>query len=254
MKSTEHPSSARSGQPGDDRLALRERLYRDYASHHAGRDHAESVGLVYRCQVRPALPPIPAGPIIDIGCGQGELVRLMLADGYDAEGIDVSPEQVAIARAGGVRRVREADYREVLLARPGHYAAITATDLLEHLSKPEVLDTFDAVVAGLAPRGAFIARVPNAASPLSGHIRYGDFTHETSFTAGSVRQLAAAAGFSSVAVLPCNPLPHGVLSAARLAVWATVSGCYRLALAAETGTFHGHVVTQNLMFVARKQG
>ena len=29
-------------------------------------------------------------------------MRLMLADGYDAMGIDVSPEQVAIARAAGL--------------------------------------------------------------------------------------------------------------------------------------------------------
>ena len=40
--------------------------------------------------------------MVDIGCGSGQLVRCLLADGYDAAGIDVSPEQVALARRAGL--------------------------------------------------------------------------------------------------------------------------------------------------------
>ena len=131
---------------------------------------------------------------MDIGCGRGEMVRLLQVDGFDAEGIDISPEQAALARAAGVARVRQGDLRAILAGHEAHYAAITATDLLEHLTKPEVLQTFDDVAAALAPGGVFVGRVPNAVSPLGGHIRNGDFTHQTSFTARSIRQLAAAAG------------------------------------------------------------
>ena len=42
---------------------------------------------------REKLPPPSAGPVVDIGCGSGQLVRCLLDDGYDAAGIDVSPEQ-----------------------------------------------------------------------------------------------------------------------------------------------------------------
>ncbi len=237
----------------EGRAALRSRLYGAYASQHAGCG-SMATALIYRRDIRPVLPPPGEGPVLDLGCGQGELVRLLGADGYRAHGIDISPEQVALARAAGADRVDLGDYRDTLPARPGHYAAITATDLLEHLAKPEVLSTFDHVAAALAPGGVFVARVPNAVSPLSGHTRYGDFTHETSFTARSVRQLAAAAGFASVTVLPCPPVAHGLLSAARVAVWKPISVCFRLALAAETGVLRGHVVTQNLTFVAWKSG
>jgi 2-polyprenyl-3-methyl-5-hydroxy-6-metoxy-1,4-benzoquinol methylase len=71
--------------------------------------------------------------VVDIGCGQGQLVSLLLADGYDADGIDVSPEQVAIAHMNGLDRVRQGDYQSALAPRLGQIAAITATDLLEHL-------------------------------------------------------------------------------------------------------------------------
>lgn len=231
---------------------LRSRLYEAYASQHVGRGGDEATALIYRRDIRPLLAPPAAGPVVDIGCGRGEIVRLLQADGFDAEGIDISPEQAELARAAGVARVRQGDFRAILAAHPSHYTAITAIDLLEHLTKPEVLQTFDDVAAALTPGGVFVARVPNAVSPHGGHIRNGDFTHQTSFTTRSVRQLAAAAGFDSVLTRSSPPIAHGLASAARVLVWQVVSACYRLALAAETGMLHGHIVTMNLTFAARK--
>lgn len=114
--------------------ALRDRLYEAYASQHAGQGDGEAAAI-YRRDVRPFLLPPSAGPVIDIGCGQGALVRLLAADGYEAEGVDVSPEQVAIAQASGVGHLQQGDYRTVLGTRPGQFAAVTATDLLEHLTE-----------------------------------------------------------------------------------------------------------------------
>lgn len=235
-----------------DRAEFRARLYEAYASHHAGRSGTAAVRLAYRRHIRPALPPARSGSVLDIGCGQGELVRLLLADGYDATGVNVSPEQVAMANAAGLDQVSLGDYRDQLEAQTGQVAAVTATDLLEHLTKAEVIQTFDAVAAALVPGGVFVARVPNAVSPLGGHTRYGDFTHETWFTARSIRQLATAAGFGSVSVRHCPPPVHGLMSGARAVVWTSISAFIRLALAAETGQLRGHVVTQNLTFAARK--
>ena len=231
---------------------MRSRLYEAYASQHVGRGSNQAAALVYRRDIRPLLPTPAVGPVVDLGCGRGELVRLLQADGFEAEGIDISPEQVALAHAAGVARVRHGDFRAILAAQPCHYAAITATDLLEHLTKPEVLQAFDDVAAALAPGGVFVGRVPNAVSPFGGHIRAGDFTHQTSFTARSIRQLAAAAGFDSILARSSPPVAHGLASAARVTVWQMVSACYRIALAAETGMLRGHIVTQNLTFAARK--
>jgi 2-polyprenyl-3-methyl-5-hydroxy-6-metoxy-1,4-benzoquinol methylase len=235
-----------------ERSTVRNRLYEAYASQHAGFGNHQAPALIYRRDIRRLLPPPSAGPVIDIGCGQGELVELLHADGYDARGIDVSPEQVAIAHAARIEGVRQGDYLELLAERPDRFAAITATDLLEHLTKGEVLSTFDSVAQALIPGGIFVARVPNAVSPVGGYIRYGDFTHETWYTARSVRQLAAASGLSVTDVRPCPPVAHGLLSAARAAVWKPVSALYKIGLAAETGQLRGHIVTLNLMFAARK--
>jgi SAM-dependent methyltransferase len=235
-----------------DLSSLRDRLYESYASQHSGTGSVSATRVIYRRDIRPLLPPPSAGPVLDIGCGSGQLVRCLRDDGYDAAGIDVSPEQVALARAAGIEQVRQGDYLDLLRAHPGGLAAVTATDLLEHLTKPEVLGTFDAVALALRPGGRFVARVPNAVSPFGGHIRYGDFTHETWYTSRSVRQLAAAARFGRVEVIDCPPPTHGLANALRGTLWKPVSGLLKLALAVETGAIRGHIVTQNLTFVAMK--
>ncbi len=231
---------------------MRDRLYRAYASQHAGCAGNGAAKSIFRRDIRPFLPHPTAGAVADIGCGQGALVQLLLADGYDAYGIDVSPEQVRLAQAAGLNQIRRGDYRDLLAERQGQLGAVTATDLLEHLTKNEVVETFDCVSQALVPGGVFVARVPNSVSPLCGNIRYGDFTHESSFTARSIRQLAATSGFSDVHVRPCPPVVHGLMSATRVPVWKAFSGLFKLALAAETGQLRGHIVTQNLTFVARK--
>ena len=231
---------------------LRDRLYESYVSQHSGMGSGDATWLIYRRDIRPLLPPLSAGPVVDIGCGSGHLVRCLLADGYAAKGIDVSPEQVRLAHEAGLAQVHQGDYLGLLAGCPGQLAAVTATDLLEHLTKPEVLTTFDAVAAALRPGGRFVARVPNAVSPFGGHIRYGDFTHETWFTARSVRQLAAAAGLDPIAVSGCPPPMHGAASVVRMAIWKPVSGLFKLVLAAETGAVRGHIVTQNLTFAVAK--
>jgi cyclopropane fatty-acyl-phospholipid synthase-like methyltransferase len=198
------------------------------------------------------LLPIPrCGEVLDLGCGQGDLVRCLIEDGYAASGIDVSPEQVSLARAAGLSTVRLGDYRDELHGRSGRLAAVTACDFLEHLTKTEALEAFDSVARSLQPGGLFVARVPNAVSPLGGYIRHGDFTHESWYSELSVRQLAAAAGFSAVTCRECAPLARGAAGQLRVMAWKPISAVLKLALAVETGVRVGHIVSQNLTFAAR---
>lgn len=231
--------------------AFRERLYESYSSTHAGLTSSVASAIIYRRDIRPHLPTLALGQrVLDIGCGQGELVALLTADGFLASGIDVSPEQVRLAHAAGRVHVRQGDFHDYLSASRGEWDAIVATDVLEHMNRQELLPTFDAIRAALKPNGLFLARVPNAVSPTGGHIMYGDITHQTWFTRHSVAQLAAVAGFAHVQTYACPPPVHGLRSSCRAAIWALISGLLKLALVAETGQLRGHIVTQNLTFVA----
>ncbi|MFD2766144.1 class I SAM-dependent methyltransferase [Micromonospora eburnea] len=231
-----------------------DRVYETYTSDHAGLSDRRACSFAYRRDIRPHLRPATERPcrVLDIGCGQGDLVGLMQADGIEAYGVDISPEQVEVARSRGLDRVCLGDFHSRLRAEPGTWDAVVATDILEHLSKDDVVRTFDEVRAALRPGGRFLARVPNAVSPTGGHIMYGDITHRTWFTRRSVAQLAAVAGFESVRISACPPPVHGFASLVRSVVWSSISATWKVALAAETGQLRGHIVTQNLVFVARR--
>jgi 2-polyprenyl-3-methyl-5-hydroxy-6-metoxy-1,4-benzoquinol methylase len=232
---------------------VRDRLYEAYASTHSGRSDRAAAALIYRRDIRPHLPAPAAGRrVLDIGCGQGDLVRLLQLDGFDAHGVDASPEQVRIAAAAGCGDIVHGDFFAYLDSAPDRWAAIVATDVLEHLAKDEVVRAFDHVHAALAPGGIFVARVPNAVSPTGGSVMFGDLTHETWFTRRSVAQLAVVSGFARLQVFACPPAVHGVASATRALLWKPISGLVKLALAAETGELRGHITTQNLTFVAHK--
>jgi hypothetical protein len=137
-------------------------------------------------------------------CGQGEIVKVLIADGYHAVRVDVSPEQVDLVHLSGLERIRHSDYRDSFAEGSGQFAAATTTNRLERLTKNEVLDTLYRVARALIPGGVFIARVPSAISPLGGHIRYGDFTHQSCYTERIVQQLAAEARSRSVACRPAH--------------------------------------------------
>lgn len=237
--------------PTDER---RRRLYERYADTHAG---LKSPGDESRTFERDIFPHLPPGDrelhlVVDIGCGQGRLVEQLIAHGYTAaQGIDISPQQVELAHAAGIRNVECGDYRETLVRYRGELGAVIATDFLEHFTKDEVLSIFDDIHRGLAPGGVFVVRSPNATSPFFGNYQFGDFTHEVTFTPRSFAQIAATAGFQRTRVFACTPYAHGVKSAVRVAIWRAVSSALKLALAAETGAT-GHIVTQNFIGVAVK--
>ena len=230
--------------------ATRDRLYAAYATTHAGVSDGGSEPAFQR-DIAPHLPTDRSAVILDLGCGQGQLVQHLLDHGYaNSRGVDISPEQVELAHKAGIGSVTLGDYRAGFDGAT--FDAVTATDFFEHLTKAEVLEALDRVHEALRAGGVLILRVPNSVSPFGGNFRYGDFTHETSFTARSLRQLAAAAHFADVDVFACPPPVHGAKSLLRSAVWKATSGAMKLALAAETGAVRGHLVTQNVVAVMRK--
>lgn len=225
-------------------------LYREYASTHAGPKHLNDERRVAARDIFPHLPPPSTRPILDVGCGQGLLVQVLLDAGYIAtQGADISPEQVAIAHSRGLTTsVHCLDYRKVVGTT--EWMAVIATDLVEHLSKSEAIELFDLVRSSLGRDGCFIMRSPNATSPFAGNYQYSDITHQTFLTPRSFVQLARLTGFRTAVAYPCAPVGDGVRLLLRQAVWTVSSWAMRLSLAAETGRTD-HIVTQNFVGVAR---
>jgi 2-polyprenyl-3-methyl-5-hydroxy-6-metoxy-1,4-benzoquinol methylase len=224
-------------------------LYSIYRSTHFEETAASSVTTAG--QILPHLPEERNALILELGSGSGELIRSMIEAGYSrVSGVDLSEEQVAHAHALGTESVAHGDLFERLAVQEEPLDAAVCVDVLEHLEKPEVLRALQAIRAVLAPGGRVVVRVPNAQSPFGGRFRYGDFTHETGFTQLSAQQVMLATGYSWVRIYPAEPVVHGFISAIRLGLWKLIASIIKFALAVETGTVRGHIVTQNLIVVA----
>jgi SAM-dependent methyltransferase len=227
-------------------------LYAAYASTHAGVKDRRAEAGVFREQLAPHLPVSRSARILELGCGQGELLRLMHQAGYIAAmGVDHSEEQVAIARANGIANVILGDIQSVL-TEADCLECVVAFDFLEHFSRDDGLSLLSLIHDRLVDGGRLILRVPNAASPLGGYYQFGDLTHQMGYTTRSLSQAARVIGFGSLSTYPCQPPRRGVKSRGRRAASKLVGLLFKLGLVAETGKIRGHVVTANLVAVLRK--
>ena len=141
-----------------------------------------------------------AGPALDYGAGRGQGVRYLRARGFgEVEAYDPNP-----TLAAGLAQVADAVHQgpalEFLAGQRGRYGLILCKDVLEHLERDATLPVLRALLAALAPGGRLVLSVPHAVSFVGQTWRYGDFTHRTTFTAGSLRYVLEAAGARAIAL------------------------------------------------------
>lgn len=196
-------------------------------------------------------PPAREAAIFEIGCGHGALIHVARARGYRAmRGVDGSPAQVEAARRLGIDAIEAGDGLAALQAlAPASQDCVVAFDVIEHLTKDELIAMTDAIARALKPGGRWIIHVPNGASPFGGIVRYGDLTHELAFTEESLAQLALSSGFVSIDFHEDAPIAHGLKSAVRAALWPLVRFALKAMITVEAGGAP-RVLTQNILAVA----
>jgi 2-polyprenyl-3-methyl-5-hydroxy-6-metoxy-1,4-benzoquinol methylase len=240
-------------------MDYREKLYSTYVSTHTAHLYGEATleGIrkqfpVWKSYYGRFLPRDKAAKILDIGCGNGGFLWWLQQIGYrNSSGIDISQEQIQIARGLGIKNVKCADLIGFLESKQGYYDVIFLMDVIEHFNKNEILGilklTFDSLNSG----GEVIIQTPNGESLFSGRLRYGDFTHEVIFTKSSLNQILQAAGFKDTEFYPTEPVPKGLKSAVRYLLWKGIETILKFYVAIETGSFSG-IFTQNIIALGKK--
>lgn len=95
--------------------------------------------------------------LLDVGCALGDVVLEAQADGWDAEGVEISPAAAAEARRRGAR-VHCGALQELALPAQS-YDAITLYDVIEHL--PDPVAALREIRRLLAPEGVLHIVTPN---------------------------------------------------------------------------------------------
>ncbi|GAA1373767.1 3' terminal RNA ribose 2'-O-methyltransferase Hen1 [Streptomyces beijiangensis] len=173
-----------------------------------------------------ALRAAGAGRVLDLGCGQGQLVHELLKDVRFTEvvGVDVSMRALNIAaRRLRIERMGERQSGRVKLMqgslaytdkRLKGYDAAVLSEVIEHLDLPR-LPALEYAVFGTARPGTVLVTTPNVEYNVrwetlpAGHVRHGD--HRFEWTREEFRTWAGAVaerhgyGVEFVAVGPDDP-------------------------------------------------
>jgi len=146
------------------------------------------------------------GPVLDAGCGRGELLRLLRDEGIPAAGVDTNPVSVQALRREGLS-VEEGDAVGYLESRPpGSLGAVTAFQLVEHWTPAEIFRFLQAARRALAPGGVLVAETINSDSLSALRAFYLDPTHVRPVPPDALRFLAEAAGLTDLRVVFRSPL------------------------------------------------
>ena len=202
----------------------------------------------------PHLPPSRDAFIVDAACGIGYALAMLQRAGYSrAVGIDLSEEQVEVARSKGMP-VERAEAIAWLTARPGQLDAVLALDFAEHLTRDELLAFLDACRTALKPGGRVVIKTPNALSPLASRFRWRDLTHELVYSEHSLRQAFLTCDLAPVAIVGERFKPLTLKARVRGWVAGAMRALWRLYLVAELGSEDLRTPLEfNLIAVAEKR-
>jgi len=106
----------------------------------------------------------PARPVLDVGCGRGDFLEVLVGRGVDARGIDLDAEAVRRARQRGLP-VEFGDASGYLGGVPaGSLGGVFVSQVVEHLSTPELIRLLHAAHQALAEGGVLIVETLNPES------------------------------------------------------------------------------------------
>lgn len=208
-----------------------------------------SKDLIFRGILRELKTRVSARPrsLLDIGAHAGRFMFLAQRAGWTVEGIELNPRTAAYAERLTGAPVRQANAHE-LRAEGRRYAAVTLTDVLEHIPDPMPLL---AVIAGLVePGGCIAVKVPSGGNQdikerilrATGWRRASiaaNLVHVNHFSVRSLRLALERTGFTRVTVRTGAPelwplTSHAARAALRNAVRLSLYAAARLPGAVRT--------------------
>lgn len=186
------------------------------------------------------------GAVLELGCGPGYTLEFLKRAGFaNAKGIDISIEQVAIARGRGMDAT-VADVFGFLRSESDKYALVVAIDFLEHFTKNELTELVTLIRQSLTPKGVLLLQTINGSGLLSNGLIYGDMTHSTILSIHSIKQLLRVIGFDHIQFFETSPVSKNAIGLIRNGLWRIIRFIANAVRLVETGRTE-QILTQNFI-------
>ena len=143
--------------------------------------------------------------ILNISCGPGYFVNLLVKEGYNnVTGIDSFEEKIKHAKSHGL----PCECAEAFIYLENStelFDVIFCEQELNHLTKSEILEFVELCHSKLKQGGTLITHALNGANPITGAEALSqNFDHYNTFTEYTFRQIFEYCNFSNIKVIPLN--------------------------------------------------
>ncbi|HUB73893.1 MAG TPA: class I SAM-dependent methyltransferase [Solirubrobacteraceae bacterium] len=168
-------------------------------------------------------------PVLDVGCGRGELLALLLEQGIAASGVDSDAGMIARCRELGVHaELGDANEHLAGLA-DGSVGAVFSAQVIEHLPYQELQRLLALARRKLRPGGLFIAETVNPHRIASLKTFWVDLTHQHPIFPEVALALCGIAGYPAAYVFApgFDSFPEARFKSPSYAVVATTPGAVR---------------------------
>ena len=143
----------------------------------------------------------PHAPVLDVGCGRGELLELLRDAGVEGRGVDADEAMVERCRSKGLE-VEQADAISYLERQPpGSLGAIAAIHVVEHLPHDAFERLLELARGTLVPGGLLVFETINPHSVPAFKTFWVDPTHRAPIFPEVASALARIHGFASAEIV-----------------------------------------------------
>jgi glycosyltransferase involved in cell wall biosynthesis/2-polyprenyl-3-methyl-5-hydroxy-6-metoxy-1,4-benzoquinol methylase len=168
-----------------------ERAYIDFEA--AFRGPEERVREIQRAYL-PLL--VGQAPVLDLGCGRGELLDLLAQAGVPASGVDMDAGMVEHARAKGHEVALGDAVAHLRALAPGSLGAVVALEVIEHLPYQALLELLALAHSRLRPDGVLLLETVNPHAVHAMKAFWVDPTHQHPLFPEVTLELCRVTGFA----------------------------------------------------------
>jgi SAM-dependent methyltransferase len=171
------------------------------------RDEIKRSLLIYRNDLRAARDRVGvSGPVVDIGCGRGELLEVLGEDKFQAVGVDSNALQLDAARRRGAVVVHADAFEYLRGLEDESVLAVTGIHVVEHIPFPALVCLMQQVVRVLKKGGVALFETPNPRNLIVGATTFHlDPTHIRQLPPEVMKVLFETVGFEQIEIRPLHP-------------------------------------------------
>jgi 2-polyprenyl-3-methyl-5-hydroxy-6-metoxy-1,4-benzoquinol methylase len=151
------------------------------------------------------------GPVLDVGCGRGELLELLARHGIEAVGVDSNKLMVEYCVSKGLKVTHADGMLHIANLPDGSLGAITALHVIEHLDLNSLCNFLVQALNKIKDGGILILETPNPLGLFTlSQSFYLDFSHLRPVHPTSLKLLLESMGFTIVKLLFLSPWEDAV--------------------------------------------